>query len=46
MIRFADGTSYAVEEYFTQERFGDLAKTIEDWFADLMKYLGLEENQK
>ena len=46
VIRFADGTSYAVEEYFTQERFGDLAKTIEDWFADLMKYLGLEENQK
>lgn len=46
VIRFADGTSYAVEEYFTQERFGDLAKTIEEWVADLMKYLGLEENQK
>lgn len=43
VIRFADGTSYAAEEYFTQERFGDLAAEIQNWVADLMKYLGLEE---
>ena len=41
VVRFADGTSYAVEEYFTEERFGDLVKTINDWVTDLMKYLGL-----
>lgn len=43
VIRFADGTSYAAEEYFTQERFGDLAKDIQEWLADLMNYLGLAE---
>ena len=44
VIRFADGTSYAAEEYFTQERFGDLAAEIQNWVADLMKYLGLDED--
>lgn len=43
VIRFADGTSYAVEDYFTEDRFGELAQTIQEWVADLMKYLGLEE---
>jgi hypothetical protein len=43
VIRFADGTSYAVEDYFTEERFGELVQTIQEWVADLMKYLGLEE---
>ena len=46
VIRFADGTSYAVEDYFTEDRFGELAQTIQEWVTDLMKYLGLEENQK
>jgi hypothetical protein len=47
VIRFADGTSYAVEEYFNEERFGNLANDIMSWIQDLQKYLGLDqENNK
>ncbi|MBR6306752.1 MAG: hypothetical protein IKR38_08290 [Bacteroidales bacterium] len=42
VIRFADGTSYAVEDYFSQERFGDLAGEIMKWIQELMDYLGIK----
>ena len=45
VIRFADGTSYAVEEYFTEERFGDLAQSIMTWVNDLYSYLGLDKQE-
>lgn len=45
VIRFADGTSYAVEEYFNEERFGNLANDIMSWIQDLQKYLGLDNNK-
>lgn len=42
VIRFADGTSYGVEEYFTQERFGDLLQKIIEWSGKITAYLGVD----
>ena len=42
VIRFADGTSYAVEDYFSQENFGDFANELMNWVNDLMDYLGIQ----
>lgn len=43
VIRFADGTSYAVADYFSQDRFGDLTNEITKWGNELMEYLGIQQ---
>ena len=43
VIRFADGTSYAVEDYFSEDNFGKLSTEIMSWVNDLMNYLGIQQ---
>ena len=41
VIRFADGTSYGVEDYFSEERFGDTEDKVTKWAMDILEALGL-----
>lgn len=41
VIRFQDGTSYGIEEYFSQERFGDTGEKVTKWAMDILDSLGL-----
>ena len=41
VIRFQDGTSYGVEEYFSEDRFGDTEQKVYKWAMDILEALGL-----
>ena len=41
VIRFGDGTSYGIEEYFSEERFGDTGEKVTKWAMDILDSLGL-----
>lgn len=39
VLRFSDGTSYGIEEYFTEERFGNTITYANSWFDGIQKYI-------
>lgn len=39
VIRFSDGTSYKLEEYFSEERFGDLIIYARNWWEGIQNYI-------
>ena len=39
VIRFSDGSSYGVENYFSEERFGGLVQYGQNWFGNIQQYL-------
>ena len=41
VIRFGDGTSYGIEDYFNEERFGDTEDKVTKWAMDILEALGL-----
>ncbi|MBO4633956.1 MAG: hypothetical protein J5669_01140, partial [Bacteroidales bacterium] len=41
VIRFGDGTSYGIEDYFSEERFGDTEEKVTKWAMDILEALGL-----
>ena len=43
VIRFQDGTSYTIEEYFTEERFGGTVQKVTDWAVAILEALGINE---
>ena len=40
VVRFADGSSYTVDEFFNEDNFSSLLKAIESWQRDLEYYYG------
>lgn len=42
VIRFLDGTTYSVEEYFSQNNFSTLMQKIASWAGGIEEYLGLK----
>lgn len=40
VIRFADGSSYGVEDYFTEDRFGSIIRYTDSWLDNIEEYLG------
>ena len=41
VIRFLDGTTYAVEEYFSEKNFSSLIQKILSWESGIEDYLGI-----
>lgn len=39
VIRFPNGTSYGVEEYFDEERFGSVMRYGENWWEGIERYI-------
>ena len=39
VIKFSDGTSYGIEEYFSEERFGDLISYANSWLEGIKNYV-------
>jgi len=39
VLRFSDGASYGVEEYFSQERFGSLVSATGEWMDGISQYI-------
>ena len=39
VLRFSDGTSYGVEDYFTEDRFGGLLSYAENWWDGIEHYI-------
>ena len=39
VIKFSDGTSYGIEEYFSEERFGDLISYANSWIEGIKNYV-------
>ena len=39
VLRFSDGTSYGVEEYFSEERFSGLMSYTQDWLQGIERYI-------
>ena len=42
VIRFLDGTTYSVEEYFSQDNFSTLMQKIASWAGGIEEYLGIK----
>lgn len=45
VIRFLDGTTVGVEEYFSEQNFGSVMQRIEEWGAGIAGYLGLMDKE-
>ena len=39
VLRFPDGTSVGIEDYFNEKRFGNLMETTENWWNDIQRYI-------
>lgn len=39
VFRFSDGSSYGVEDYFTEDRFGGLIQYTDSWLDNIEEYL-------
>ena len=45
VIRFLDGTTVGVEEYFSEDNFSGLMEKVLSWAYGIMDYLGVNEEQ-
>ena len=45
VIRFLDGTTVGVEEYFSKQNFGSLMQRIAEWGDGIANYLGLMDKE-
>ena len=41
VLRFADGTTYTMEELTKDQKFGEIANNVMTWFQEMMDYLGI-----
>ena len=41
VIRFADGTTYTMEDLTKDQKFADIANNVTNWFQEMMDYLGI-----
>ena len=45
VIRFLDGTTVGVEEYFSEQNFGSVMQRIAEWGNGIAGYLGLMDKE-
>lgn len=42
VLRFADGTTYTMEDFTKDQKFADIANNVMNWFQEMMDYLGIK----